>query len=132
MCWLKRSEFSYCLIAILTAWKKFMNISHHDVMVIIFATLLYSRYLSKKHWYKKYFFFFWQCPLKRYGYQNDTDFGDCRLSDVIPPLRSWVRALCWASDRTLEEFVNTLPKVVGFLRVFRFPPTRKVDRVGWN
>jgi hypothetical protein len=27
--------------------------------------------------------------------------------------------------------VNALPKVVGFLRVLRFPPTGKVDRVGW-
>ena len=26
--------------------------------------------------------------------------------------------------------VNALPKVVGFLRVLRFPPTGKVDRVG--
>ena len=32
-------------------------------------------------------------------------------------------------DRTWEEFVNTLPKVVGFLRVLRFPLTGKVDRV---
>jgi hypothetical protein len=27
--------------------------------------------------------------------------------------------------------VNGLPKVVGFLRVLRFPPTGKVERVGW-
>ena len=53
-----------------------------------------------------------------------------RLSDVLPPLRSWVRSLYRASDRTWEEFVNTLPKVVGFLRVLRFPPTGKVDWVG--
>ena len=26
--------------------------------------------------------------------------------------------------------VNAMPKVVGFLRVLRFPPTGKVDRVG--
>ena len=26
--------------------------------------------------------------------------------------------------------VNALPEVVGFLRVLRFPPTGKVDRVG--
>ena len=32
--------------------------------------------------------------------------------------------------RTWEEFVNTLPKVVGFLRVLRFLPTAKVDREG--
>ena len=57
-------------------------------------------------------------------------------NDGFAPLRSWVggpgnevgvRALCRTSDRT---FVNTLPKVVGFLRVLRFPPTGKVDRVG--
>ena len=30
-----------------------------------------------------------------------------RLSDVLPPLRSWVRALYRTSDRTWEEFVNT-------------------------
>ena len=35
-----------------------------------------------------------------------------------------------ASDRTCEEFVNTLPKVVGFLRVLRFPPTGK-NLTGW-
>ena len=52
-----------------------------------------------------------------------------RLSDVLPPLRSWVRALYRTSDRPWEEFVNTLPKVVGFLRVLRFPPTGKLT--GW-
>ena len=35
-----------------------------------------------------------------------------------------------ASDRTWKEFVNTLPKVVGFLRVLQFPPREKLDRVG--
>ena len=41
-----------------------------------------------------------------------------RLSDVLPPLRSWVRALYRrTSDRTWEEFVNTLPKFVGFVNV---------------
>ena len=54
-----------------------------------------------------------------------------RLSDRLPPLRPRVRALYRTSDRTWEEFVNTLPKVVtGFLPVLRFPPTGKVDRVG--
>ena len=48
-----------------------------------------------------------------------------RISDVLPPLRSWVRAQYRTSDRMWEEFVNTLPKVVGFLRVLRFPPTGK-------
>ena len=49
-----------------------------------------------------------------------------RVSDVLPPLSSQVRCLYRTSDRTWEEFVNALPKVVGFLR---FPPTGKVDRV---
>ena len=31
-----------------------------------------------------------------------------------------------------KESVNALPKVVGFLRVLRFPPTGNVDRVGWD
>jgi hypothetical protein len=31
-----------------------------------------------------------------------------------------------------SEKVNALPKVVGFLRVLRFPPTGKVDRVGYS
>ena len=52
-----------------------------------------------------------------------------RVSDVLPPLRSRVRSLYRTSDRTWEEFVNALPKVVGFLRVLRFPPIGKVDRV---
>jgi hypothetical protein len=29
-----------------------------------------------------------------------------------------------------KESVNVLPKVVGFLRALRFPPTGNVDRVG--
>jgi hypothetical protein len=31
-----------------------------------------------------------------------------------------------------KESVNALPKVVGILRVLRFPPTGNVDRVGWD
>jgi hypothetical protein len=34
------------------------------------------------------------------------------------------------SPRVKRVKVNALPKVVGFLRVLRFPPTGKVDRVG--
>ena len=95
MCWVKRSELSCdrtllqyccCLIAILTAWKQSLKISHregstrvkndhdvmclpaHDVTVIIFATfkmcyehfhsteLQYSAYLSQILWYKRYLF----------------------------------------------------------------------------
>ena len=55
-----------------------------------------------------------------------------RLSDVLPPLRARVRSLYRESDRTWEEFVNTLPKVVGFLWVLLFTPTGKVDRVGYD
>ena len=53
-----------------------------------------------------------------------------RISDVLPPQKSRVRFLYRASDRTWEEFVNTLPKVVGFLRVLRFPPTG-LQLTGW-
>ena len=35
-----------------------------------------------------------------------------RLSDVLLPLRSWVRALYRTSDRTWEEFANNLPNLV--------------------
>ena len=34
------------------------------------------------------------------------------------------------SDHTWEEFVHALRKVVGFLRVVRFPPTGK-NSTGW-
>ena len=53
-----------------------------------------------------------------------------RLSERLPPLRSWFRALYRRSDRAWEEFVKTLLNVVGFLRVLRFPPTGEVDMVG--
>ena len=46
-----------------------------------------------------------------------------------PPIITEVTGSNTASDRRWEEFVNILPKVVGFLRVLRFPPTGKVDRV---
>jgi hypothetical protein len=38
-------------------------------------------------------------------------------------------------DTAHDTYVNiydTLPKVVGFFRVFRFPPTGNVDRVCWD
>jgi hypothetical protein len=34
------------------------------------------------------------------------------------------------SSHVKRAKINALPKVVGFLRVLRFPPTGKVDRVG--
>jgi hypothetical protein len=50
-----------------------------------------------------------------------------RKSKRLSHLRSWVRF----SLRThVKESVNVLPNGVGFLRVLRFPPTGKVDRVG--
>ena len=96
MCWVKWSKLSWgrtvlqyccCLIAILTAWKMFLKISHregsiwvtndrdvmclpaHDVTVIIFATfkmcyehfrstkLQYSAYWGQILWYRRYLFF---------------------------------------------------------------------------
>ena len=45
-------------------------------------------------------------------------------------MRAKVQALYSTSDRTWEEFVNTPPKVVGFLRVLRFSPAENVDSVG--
>ena len=47
-----------------------------------------------------------------------------------PTTEVMVSTLYRTSDRTWEEFVKTLPKVVGFLRVLRFPPTGEVDMVG--
>ena len=83
MCWVKRSEFSCgrtvlqyccCLIAILTAWKQFLKISHregstrvksdrdvmclpaHDVTVIISATykMCYKHFHSTELQYSGY------------------------------------------------------------------------------
>jgi hypothetical protein len=42
----------------------------------------------------------------------------------------WVRGLDSRYGLMWKESVNALSKVVGFLRVLRFPPTGKVDRVG--
>ena len=35
------------------------------------------------------------------------------------------------SPKVKRVYANALPKVLGFLRVLRFPATGKVDRVGW-
>ena len=51
----------------------------------------------------------------------------------LSPLRFRVRSpVRWTRTQSSceESKVNALPKVVGFLRVLRFPPTGKVDRVG--
>jgi hypothetical protein len=42
----------------------------------------------------------------------------------------WVRGFDSRYGLVRKESVKALSKVVGFLRVLRFPPTRKVDRVG--
>jgi hypothetical protein len=55
-----------------------------------------------------------------------TSVGRNRLS----PLRSWVPFSLWTL--MWKESVNTQLKVVGFLRVLRFPPTVNVDRVSWD
>ena len=68
-------------------------------------------------------------PLYVYNMHQDTKsarlIAVCNrsFSDVLPPLRSRVRAFSQASDLMWE--VNTLPKVVGFLRVLWFPSTGK-------
>jgi hypothetical protein len=46
------------------------------------------------------------------------------------PTALWVRFSLWIDSCMWKESVNALSKVVGFLQVLRFPPTRKVDRVG--
>ena len=42
----------------------------------------------------------------------------------------WDRGFVSRYGLMLKESVNALPKNVGFLRVLRFPPTGKADRVG--
>jgi hypothetical protein len=42
----------------------------------------------------------------------------------------WDRGFDSRYELMWKESVNALPKVVGFPRVLRFPPTGKVDRVG--
>ena len=43
---------------------------------------------------------------------------------------SWVRIQLGTTGHVKRVKVNALPKVVGFLRVLRFPPTGNVDRGG--
>jgi hypothetical protein len=38
----------------------------------------------------------------------------------------------FAMDSRERSQYNSLPKVVGFLRVLRYPPTGKVDRAGYT
>ena len=56
----------------------------------------------------------------------------------LSPLRFRVRSLVWfilmwtrTQSSCEKSIVNALPKVMGFLRVLRLPPTGKVDRVGY-
>jgi hypothetical protein len=52
------------------------------------------------------------------------------------PFTSEIVGSILATDSCMTLFwkddVNALLKVVGFLRVLRFPPTGNVDRVGWD
>ena len=75
-----------------------------------------------------YLILFWTTrdflPCKRHSPSGQTT----RLS----PLKFRVRSpVTWLEPSPSYEMsiVNALPKVVGFLRVLRFPPTGKVDRV---
>jgi hypothetical protein len=64
-------------------------------------------------------------------------FGGQVVSVCLSPLRPQVQVSVRTFSMRLEPGphvkrvkVNALPKVVGFLRVLRFPPTGKVDGVG--
>ena len=54
-----------------------------------------------------------------------------RQGKRLSPLRSRIR-ISVRTRYTHVRRVNALPRVVGFLRVLRFPPTWNVDRVGWG
>jgi hypothetical protein len=56
--------------------------------------------------------------------------GSARSSEQAP-FTSEIVELRTHMTLKWKESVNALPKVVGFLRVLRFPPTGKVDRVGF-
>ena len=62
------------------------------------------------------------CFIKQQWYHITTQAKDIEINLWA----LYLLALHRTSDRTWEEFINTLPKVVGFLQ---FPPTGKVDRV---
>ncbi len=51
----------------------------------------------------------------------------------LSPLLTWVQFPLGTTYDSYMKRVSqrSLPKVVGFLRVLRFPPTGNVDRVGW-
>jgi hypothetical protein len=52
--------------------------------------------------------------------------GDGLLCSIL-----WLDSRCGLVTLICEKkSVNALPKIVGFLRVLRFPPTGNVDRVG--
>jgi hypothetical protein len=58
-------------------------------------------------------------------------YGAIVTASAFSPPRSWVRLSVQAHDTHVKR-VNAPPKVVGFLRALRFPPTGNVDRVGWD
>ena len=58
------------------------------------------------------------------------DFGSAVVRASACSFTAEIVASILATDRRVKSRQNALPKVVGFLRVLPFPPTRKVDRVG--
>jgi hypothetical protein len=74
--------------------------------------------------------------VKEENVRESTELGKYRVADKrVVFLRSTELLGSWVGRfdfRCGLESVNALPKVVGFLRVFWFPPTGNVDRVGWD
>ena len=69
---------------------------------------------------------------KHRGLRWPSGYRTC-LSPLRPQVQVSVRTFSMRlepSPHVKRVKVNALPKVVGFLRVLRFPPTGKVDRVG--
>ena len=69
------------------------------------------------------------CNLDKFYNKNfeliNKVFGDVKASAFRD------RGLSSHCGYSYEDYVNDLPKVVGFFRVLRFPSTEKVDRLGW-
>ena len=53
-----------------------------------------------------------------------------QLSEQAPFTSETVGSILAMGPCETSHSVNALPKVVGFFRALRFPPTGKVDRVG--
>jgi hypothetical protein len=61
--------------------------------------------------------------VRRFQEPRTADFGKSEIEGSILVADSW---------HSWKEPVNALPKVVGFLRVLRFPLTENVDKVDWD